>query len=559
MYDEDGVDLKTLRYVMYLRKSTEDDGRQIRSIKDQERDCRDLAQRLGLNIVAVISEQKSAKKPNNRPKFTDMIKRIRHKEFDAIMAWHPDRLARNMIEAGKIIHMLDTDVVKDIRFVSHQFSNDANGKMLLGMLFVFSKHYSDDLSSKVKRGVDGNLRDYKSGGTPKHGYVRDSEGVYRKDGDNFAIIQKAWYMRAEGKNQQVICDYINSQGYQKYIAKRGGHVTFLMNDSTLSNVFKDTFYFGELNQSGQTVDLVAAPVPFDPMIDRDLFFVVQDLSRTRRRTSKKSRKPFLPLRYSIYCDVCGFEKPMQVGRSRGRDGISRLNYRCLNKSCSRPLGSRSIRGKLVFSEIDGIVNEKLINLPDSAYDKYLKEIKSYSDSEKTRLRSELNRAITTKAGYEKRVAELSSGLSAINNDKARKVIGDQISEAAEFMQQQEQLIAEYRRSIDRSTLPAIDKDEFRCTIKEMAEKLKAADVFQKDIIVSNLFLKLYFDDQKMTRYLLKEPFASLIELNEFQSGGGGWNRTNYQGVMLITIACATSFDFVIWTISSSLTTLLIEW
>lgn len=122
---------------MYLRKSTEDEGRQIRSIKDQERDCRELAQRLGLNVVEVVSEEKPAKKPNNRPIFNSVLKRIRAREFDAVIAWHPDRLARNVAEAGKIIHVLDTDVVKDIRFMSHQFSNDANGKILLGMLFVF--------------------------------------------------------------------------------------------------------------------------------------------------------------------------------------------------------------------------------------------------------------------------------------------------------------------------------------------------------------------------------------------------------------------------------------
>ena len=81
MYDEEEIDLKTLKYVMYLRKSTEDEGRQIRSIKDQERDCRELARRLGLNIVAVISEQKSAKKPNNRPEFSSMIRRIKAKNL----------------------------------------------------------------------------------------------------------------------------------------------------------------------------------------------------------------------------------------------------------------------------------------------------------------------------------------------------------------------------------------------------------------------------------------------------------------------------------------------
>lgn len=522
MYDEEQIDLRTLKYVMYLRKSTEDEGRQIRSIKDQERDCVELGQRLGLNIVEIISERKSAKNPNNRPDFTKMLRRIKTKEFDAVIAWHPDRLARNMVEAGKIIHMLDTDVIKDIRFVSHQFSNDANGKMLLGMLFVFSKHYSDDLSSKVTRGVRGNLRDYKSGGTPKHGYIRDSEGIYRKDGDNFTIIQDAWQMRATGKNQQEICDYINAQGYEKFIAKRGGHIKFKMNDSTLSNVFKDTFYYGELNQAGQTVDLVAAPVPFEPMVDRELFFMVQELSRTRRRSSKQSRKPFLPLRYLVYCDVCKIDKPMQVGRPRGRDKVHRLNYACTNKECPRERGYKSVRGKLVFDEIDKVIKEKLLNLPDTAYDEYLKEIKSYSDTAKTKLRAELSRAKATKAGYEKKIAELSPSLSIIKDERAKQTIGEQIAEASQLLQQQEQDIEKYQLSIDRSTLPAIDKEVFKTTLKEMAQKLKAADVVQKDIIVSNLFLKLHFDQQKMTHYSLKEPFASLVELQSFQYGGGGW-------------------------------------
>jgi hypothetical protein len=45
--------------------------------------------------------------------------------------------------------MVDEGVIKDLRFVTHYFTNDANGKMLLGMAFVLSKHYSDDLSQKV--------------------------------------------------------------------------------------------------------------------------------------------------------------------------------------------------------------------------------------------------------------------------------------------------------------------------------------------------------------------------------------------------------------------------
>lgn len=97
MYDEQELDLKTLKYVMYVRKSTEGAERQVRSIDDQKKECYDLAKRLGLNVIDVIPEEKSAKIPNKRPAFKDMLKRIRAKEFDAVIAWHPDRLARNMI------------------------------------------------------------------------------------------------------------------------------------------------------------------------------------------------------------------------------------------------------------------------------------------------------------------------------------------------------------------------------------------------------------------------------------------------------------------------------
>ena len=83
------------------------------------------------------------------------------------------------------------------------------------------------------------------------------------------------------------------------------------------------------------------------------------------------------------------------------------------------------------------------------------------------------------------------------------------------------MIKQNEKSLERSSLPAIERELFKTTLKEMSEKLKAADVVQKDIIVSNLFLKLRFDQQKMTHYSLKEPFASLVELNEFQHGGGG--------------------------------------
>jgi DNA invertase Pin-like site-specific DNA recombinase len=92
-----------LKYVIYARKSTDDPQRQVRSIEDQIAECRQLAERLHLKVVGTITEKKSAKKPGRRPLFTKMLNDIKLGKFDGIVAWHPDRLARNMKEGGNLL------------------------------------------------------------------------------------------------------------------------------------------------------------------------------------------------------------------------------------------------------------------------------------------------------------------------------------------------------------------------------------------------------------------------------------------------------------------------
>ena len=66
------------KYKIYARKSTEDDGRQVRSINDQIADCKALAERLGLNVIGEpIREQKSAMEADNRPLFNELLKEIK--------------------------------------------------------------------------------------------------------------------------------------------------------------------------------------------------------------------------------------------------------------------------------------------------------------------------------------------------------------------------------------------------------------------------------------------------------------------------------------------------
>ena len=144
------IDFTRLRYVLYARKSTTDESHQEHSIPDQLRFCREFAEKNNLHVVAEIEEKQSAKTAGKRPLFTQMLKDIRAGKYDGILAWHPDRLCRNMLEAGEIIDMLDNWDIVDLKFCQHPFANNASGKMILGMMFVFSKQYSDSLKERVQ-------------------------------------------------------------------------------------------------------------------------------------------------------------------------------------------------------------------------------------------------------------------------------------------------------------------------------------------------------------------------------------------------------------------------
>ena len=72
---------------------------------------------------------------------------------DGIIAWLPDRLARNMRDAGEIIELLDAGPLADLKFPMYAFHNDSSGKEHLAMEFARAKAYSDHLQDNVLRGL----------------------------------------------------------------------------------------------------------------------------------------------------------------------------------------------------------------------------------------------------------------------------------------------------------------------------------------------------------------------------------------------------------------------
>ncbi|MFH1744907.1 MAG: recombinase family protein [bacterium] len=122
------------KYFLYIRKSTDEDDRQVLSLEAQETELRELAEKENLTIIDTFRESQTAKEPG-RAIFNNMLNRIEKGEADGILSWHPDRLARNSVDGGKIIFLIDNEKIKFLKFPTFWFEPTPQGKFMLNIAF----------------------------------------------------------------------------------------------------------------------------------------------------------------------------------------------------------------------------------------------------------------------------------------------------------------------------------------------------------------------------------------------------------------------------------------
>ena len=336
------------KFFLYSRKSIDVEDKQVLSIEAQLVELRELAKREGLNIVEELIEKQSAKVPG-RPIFNGMIEKIEKGEASGILAWHPDRLARNSVDGGRIIYLIDRGMLSALKFNTFWFEPTPQGKFMLSIAFGQSKYYVDSLSENTKRGLRQKVRRGEYPSKAPIGYINDSRVksivINKKES---LIIKKVFELYSRGI--YTLVDISNFLAQKGILTK--GKLNFPKD--RVKRILKNPFYYGNFNYNGELFE-----GRHEPIISKKLFDQVAEVMKKRGRPQVKPKveKPFLGL---LRCGECGMmvtgENQTKYYKGTNRE-VTYCYYHCTKKNKLKKCFQPYIREDKVESQLSSLLTK----------------------------------------------------------------------------------------------------------------------------------------------------------------------------------------------------------
>ena len=344
---------------MYARKSTDIEDKQILSIEAQITELRAFAKQERLEIVEEFIEKQSAK-IIGRPIFNKMISRIEHGDANAILAWHPDRLARNSVDGGKIIYLLDCGHLVMLKFPTFWFENTSQGKFMLSIAFGQSKYYIDSLSENVRRGLRQKVRRGEYPGPAPIGYLNDSRiKQVVVDRKKAKIIKAAFEFYGQGdKTLEDISHFLAQQG----ITTKNGKV---WHKDRVKYLLTNPFYYGHFRYAKEIHEGKHGPI-----ITKKLFDRVREVLKQRGRPRHESKNKPQPFCGFLHC-TCGMMVTGEYKVKKQKNGNIHeyVYYHCSRKSKTIKCKEPCIRQEVLDKQISSLLQK--VSLPPDWAEKLL--------------------------------------------------------------------------------------------------------------------------------------------------------------------------------------------
>ena len=275
-------------------------------VKRQEDDCRALAKRNGWQVVQVFTDNDaSAFSGKKRPQYLELIRRIKDKEFDVLIAWHNDRIHRSPRELEDFIDICEATKLSVVTVQAGNFNlGTSSGRAIARIHGAIARQSSEQSSDRIKR----KALEVAMAGKPWGGKAR----IYGFEANQITIVESEAeairkvaqrFLAGEGLNS--LCRWLNESGYRTVLDNKFTY-------KSLKDILRSARISGRREFHGEIV----AKAMWDAIITPEESDAIRAMMINRATPYVSGRKNLLT--GILVCGKCGEKLVSSSKDGRGR-------------------------------------------------------------------------------------------------------------------------------------------------------------------------------------------------------------------------------------------------
>jgi site-specific DNA recombinase len=234
--------------VIYARYSS--DLQREASIEDQIRLCRARIEQEGWDYLHAYTDRAQSGASALRPAYQSLLEDARHGQFDMVVAEALDRLSRDQEDIAGLY--------KRLRFANIRLFTLAEGEISelhVGLKGTMNAIFLRDLADKTRRGLEGRVREGRSGGGLCYGYNVAHEtnalgeavrGGRTIDPSEAAVVRRIFALFSRGESPRAIARRLNVEGVLGPGGRPWGDTTIRGHHARGTGILRNELYIGRL-------------------------------------------------------------------------------------------------------------------------------------------------------------------------------------------------------------------------------------------------------------------------------------------------------------------------
>ena len=383
------------------------------SIEQQIAECTEYARQNNLRIVATFEDRARSGRRDNRPGFQRMVRAAERHEFQVLLAYKSNRIARNMLNALAYEDRLARAGVRVV-YCKENFGDNAAGRLALRMMMSVNEFYSDNMAEDIKRGLYDSAAQGKVVGLIPYGYKKGEDGTFVIDEDAAAIVREIFRRVANDEPYAHIADDLNARGIKTKMNKPWGKNSF---HALLANErYTGVYIYGDYRKEG------GMPV----IIERELFLVVQKKLKAKKEVRGRHHETgdFL-LTGKLFCGHC--LAPMVGCSGTSRTGAMHYYYGCQTKRVKRKCDKKNVRRDWIEEEVTRAVITTVLTdaMIEWIADKTMEMVKKQKEASQLHYYEE--RLADTKKSIANLIRAIEMGIVTRNTKERLQILEDEES------------------------------------------------------------------------------------------------------------------------------------